>query len=54
MEISGEEKASKITGMLLDMDTSELLLLLESRESLSVKVQQALHTLENSKKKNVE
>jgi len=40
--------------MLLDMDTSEILLLLESPESLEIKVRQALTSLENYAKKNVD
>jgi len=52
-QISNNQSVGKITGMLLDMDTSEILLLLESPESLEIKVKQALNTLENAKK-NVE
>jgi len=50
-QISNNQMVGKITGMLLDMDTSEILLLLESPESLEIKVKQALTTLENAKKK---
>ena len=41
----------KITGMLLEMDNSELLLLLESPESLSAKVEKAVEVLQLSKTK---
>ncbi|KAJ7972296.1 Polyadenylate-binding protein [Quillaja saponaria] len=43
--------AAKVTGMLLEMDNGELLLLLESPESLSAKVEEAVHVLKNSKTK---
>ncbi|MCL7051507.1 hypothetical protein MKW94_006754, partial [Papaver nudicaule] len=41
--------AAKITGMLLEMDNSELLLLLESPEALATKVEEAVQVLEQSK-----
>ena len=40
--------AAKITGMLLEMDNGELLLLLESPELLSSKVEEAVQVLKDS------
>ncbi|KAK7345453.1 hypothetical protein VNO77_16057 [Canavalia gladiata] len=43
--------AAKVTGMLLEMDHRELLLVLESPETLSAKVEEAAQELTNSKTK---
>ncbi|GER40077.1 polyadenylate-binding protein [Striga asiatica] len=43
--------ASKITGMILEMDNSELLLLLDSPKALAAKVKEGVEVLKNSKSK---
>merc|ERR1719181_2389118 len=43
------ELAGKITGMMLEMDNSELLILLESEQQLKNKVEEAMRVLETQK-----
>merc|ERR1712176_267670 len=43
------ELAGKITGMMLEMDNSELLILLESEQQLKVKVDEAMVVLQQNK-----
>merc|ERR1712061_731684 len=43
------EMAGKITGMMLEMDNSELLILLESEQQLKVKVDEAMQVLQANK-----
>merc|ERR1719217_1933940 len=43
------EMAGKITGMMLEMDNSELLILLESEQQLKNKVDEAMNVLQAAK-----
>jgi polyadenylate-binding protein len=43
------QESGKITGMLLEMDNSELLMMLESDELLRSKVNEAVAVLQSSK-----
>merc|ERR1719157_451999 len=43
------ELAGKITGMMLEMDNSELLILLESEQQMRAKVDEAMRVLETMK-----
>merc|ERR1712232_785782 len=42
------ELAGKVTGMMLEMDNSELLMLLESEQQMKAKVEEALQVLEST------
>lgn len=46
------EHAAKVTGMLLEMDQTEVLHLLESPEALKAKVAEAMEVLRNVKQAN--
>ena len=48
---SQPDLAGKITGMLLEMDSSELLYLIENDEALTAKVQEALDVLDEFSKR---
>merc|ERR1719436_2039301 len=43
------ELAGKITGMMLEMDNSELLILLESEQQMKAKVDEAMRVLEGAR-----
>lgn len=44
-----DSDVGKITGMMLEMDNSELLMMLESEDLLQVKVNEAAAVLQNAK-----
>ena len=48
--ICGADKAGKITGMLLEIENAEVLHMLESKDALDSKVQEAIEVLDNHSK----
>lgn len=48
IEATQGKRAGKITGMLLEMDNNELINLLESRQALAEKIEEAIEVLQNS------
>merc|ERR1712209_10071 len=47
------ELSGKITGMMLEMDNSELLMLLESEQQLKAKVDEAMRVLEGGRQRRI-
>lgn len=56
IQLTHPDQAGKITGMLLEIDNAELLHMLDSREALSAKIQEAVSVLRahNAKEKSTE